>query len=135
MKYASSSELHTINSGDNRESYYYLDIIVHHHRLRWTQQYVLTLMAVNDPRIASTIQSLLEMTENAEQDEAILELREFIKRQQIILGIRNGQTEKARYILEKKCSKPIQTAPLPSIGSHSPPQRNALLHNHLNCAY
>lgn len=87
--------------GRFHDSYYYLDIIVQQHRLRWTQQYVLTLMALNDPRVPAILESLREMIRNSEASEPLEELNEFVDRQQIILDIRNGEVERAREALEK----------------------------------
>lgn len=91
--------------GRSREAYYYIDFIVQHNNVRWTEQFILTMMAMDDPRVTSVLKSLSNMVDNAEPDEANDELREFIKRQYILLDIRAGRTDVARQALEKMLVK------------------------------
>ncbi len=86
-------------------AYYYLDLIVNQHRVMWTEQYVLCLMALHDPRCPSMIAGLLENvrkqrddTEESDSD-AAMQLNSFIQfleRQLIVLDIREGKIEEAR---------------------------------------
>ena len=46
--------------GRYRDAYYFLDLIVNQNRIHWTEQYVLCLMAMRDPRCPSLLDSLRE---------------------------------------------------------------------------
>lgn len=97
--------------GRYKDSYFFMDFIARQNRQFWIQQYILTLQALNDPRVPQMLQNLktnIERDPNAEEEESA-EAREqllaFIDRQQIIVDIRNGNTDKAREALEKLLEK------------------------------
>lgn len=89
-------------------AYYFLDLIVNQHRVMWTEQYVACLMAMHDPRCPAMIAGLLENVKRQrdESDEAdeesssqLTPFIDFMERQQIVLDIRAGKTDKARRTL------------------------------------
>lgn len=96
--------------GRYRDSYYYLDIIVNQHRVKWTEQYILTLVALNDPRIESMMDSLREnLSSGASDDEDsegipphIQEMIDFIDCQKVMIQIKRGQVDEARRALEAR---------------------------------
>ena len=95
--------------GRYRDAYYFLDLIVNQNRIHWTEQYVLCLMAMRDPRCPSLLDSLREniVKQRDEEDggEHLDSLMSFIERQQIVLDIRSGNSsgalEKLRKMLEE----------------------------------
>ncbi len=96
--------------GRYHSAYYYLDLIVNQHRVLWTEQYVACLMAIRDPRCPSMVAGLLEsirkQRDEAEEidDETASQLNAFIgflERQQIIMDIRTGKTDRALDSLTK----------------------------------
>lgn len=95
-------------TGRYRDSYYYLDIIVNQHRVKWTEQYILTLVALNDPRIESMMDNLrgnLVSTtegEDSERPAHIAELIDFIDCQKVMVQIKRGQVDEARHTLEER---------------------------------
>jgi hypothetical protein len=88
---------------------YYLDIIAMLNRLPFTKEYILSLMRLNDPRVAvlinSTRESLCRAREegsiSADSENLVDEFLFFLHCQDIILDIRGGRTEKAREALHK----------------------------------
>ncbi len=92
--------------GRYHDSYYYLDIIINQHRTRWTQQYILTLVALRDPRITTMItnlrENLVEQQNSDDNGPHIEELIRFIDRQLILAKIQQGKTDEARRDLEKR---------------------------------
>lgn len=92
--------------GRYRDSYYYLDIIVNQHRVRWTEQYILTLVALRDPRLDSMLSGLraqlVDQTNEGEETAHITALIDFIDRQMILVTIQQGKIDEARLALEKR---------------------------------
>ena len=97
--------------GRYRDAYYYIDIIFQQHRVRWTQQYILTLLALRDPRLELLLSNLREqLAEQLSEEEAephIEQLIAFIDRQMILVKIQQGKIEEARQALEKQ----LETSP------------------------
>ncbi len=93
--------------GRYRDSYYYLDIIVNQHRVKWTQQYILTLVGLRDPRLETMLHGLREqlmdqMDSNDEETPHIEELIRFIDRQMILVKLQQNKIDEARTALEKR---------------------------------
>lgn len=93
--------------GRYRDSYYYLDIIVNQHRVKWTQQYILTLVGLHDPRLETMLHGLREqlsdqMESNEEEAPHIEDLIKFIDRQLILVKLQQHKIEEARAALEKR---------------------------------
>lgn len=90
--------------GRYADSYLYMDMIVQGHRLRWTQQYILTLQALGDPRVSAILKNLRESVnpEAEEGNEIVADLFAFIDRQEIVADIRRGNTDRAREALQKR---------------------------------
>lgn len=93
--------------GRYRDSYYYLDIIVNQHRVKWTQQYILTLVALRDPRLETMLYGLREqlleqMGNNDDEAPHIEELINFIDRQMILVKLQQRKIDEARAALEKR---------------------------------
>lgn len=92
--------------GRYRDSYYFLDIIVQQHRLRWTQQYILTLVALRDPRLESLLANirnqLADQVDDEENGPHIKYLIQFIDRQMILVCIQQGKIDEARKALESR---------------------------------
>lgn len=80
--------------GRYADSYLYMDMIVQGNRLRWTQQYILTLQALNDPRLQQIIRNLRDNAnpENQSEEtvEAARELMAFLDRRAIVEDIKRG---------------------------------------------
>lgn len=97
--------------GRYRDSYYFLDIIVNQHRARWTQQYILTLVALRDPRLESMLLNLREQIKDQleESDNApvLEELIQFIDRQMILVKLQQGKIDEVRQALEAR----LESAP------------------------
>lgn len=88
--------------GRYQRAYYFLDLIVNQHRVMWTEQYVICLMALDDPRCPQLIANLLDgvrqqrdSADDSETDAQLTPFIEFLQRQQILLDIKAGETEKA----------------------------------------
>lgn len=100
--------------GRYRDSYYFIDIIVNQHRVKWTQQYILTLLALHDPRLENLLHGLREQLVdqlNSEEDVSpVTELIDFIDRQLILVGIQQGKIDMARKALEKRLDESPEDA-------------------------
>lgn len=92
--------------GRYRDSYYYIDIIFQQHRVRWTEQYILTLVALRDPRIEVMMTNLRDqLVEQLNEEDSgphIQKLIDFIDRQMILVKIQQGNIDEARQALEKQ---------------------------------
>lgn len=92
--------------GRYRDSYYFIDIIFQQHRVRWTEQYILTLLALRDPRLDSLLTNLRsQLVEQLAEEDAephIEQLIAFIDRQMILVKIQQGKIDEARQELEKQ---------------------------------
>ncbi len=92
--------------GRYRDSYYFIDIIFQQHRVRWTEQYILTLLALRDPRLELLLTNLRnQLSEQLSEEDAephIEKLIEFIDRQMILVKIQQGKIDEARQALEKQ---------------------------------
>ncbi|MDE6535773.1 MAG: tetratricopeptide repeat protein [Muribaculaceae bacterium] len=92
--------------GRYRDSYYYIDIIFQQHRVRWTEQYILTLVALRDPRLEVMMTNLRDqLVEQLNDEDAgphIQKLIDFIDRQMILVKIQQGKIDEARQALEKQ---------------------------------
>lgn len=92
--------------GRYRDSYYYIDIIFQQHRVRWTEQYILTLVALRDPRIEVMMTNLrdqlVEQLNDEDSGPHIQKLIDFIDRQMILVKIQQGNIDEARQALEKQ---------------------------------
>lgn len=100
--------------GRYRDSYYYIDIIVNQHRVKWTQQYILTLLALHDPRLENMLlglrEQLVDQLNTEENVPHVKELIEFIDRQMILVRIQQGKIDEARAALEKRLEESPEDA-------------------------
>lgn len=91
--------------GRYADSYLYMDMIVQNSRLRWTQQYLLTLQAMDDPRLPQIMRNLRENSNPENQPEETVEgarqLMDFLDRREIVADIKCGKTESAHEKLMK----------------------------------
>ena len=100
--------------GRYRDSYYYIDIIVNQHRVKWTQQYILTLLALHDPRLENMLHGLrdqlVEQLNTEENASPVMELIDFIDRQLILVRIQQKKIDEARAALEKRLDESPEDA-------------------------
>lgn len=100
--------------GRYRDSYYYLDIIVNQHRVHWTRQYILTLLALHDPRLEKMLhglrEKLVEELDAQENVSPLTELIDFIDRQLILVSIQQKKIDEARAALEKRLEESPEDA-------------------------
>lgn len=100
--------------GRYRDSYYYIDIIVNQHRVKWTQQYILTLLALHDPRLENMLhglrEQLVDQLNTEENASPIMELIDFIDRQLILVRIQQRKIDEARAALEKRLDESPEDA-------------------------